>query len=476
MLNLVRDPRAVSSSWERRFDRDTAVRQTNDWVQRQLRLFQWSTSLGDRFALVRYEDFTARPKSTVQQILGWAGFDARVENFVSDDRATVSWDRQHLFAPANESVLAEKRTGLQDRRSERVARRRWIGPAPARRGHHPAADESARLSDRGARMRTSFTWNTAARISQAAAFDFAAPALSVAGETWSYRDLLGAASWLAGQLQEPTHEVDRPITAVMADRVGSSYVGILACILKGHGYVPINVAHPIARNVQVLRRSGARELICGRKSAPYLRELVHAEPQLREQLAIIPSGDARDEMPVVLGAAYADEPAPRDAPCYVLFTSGSTGEPKGVTITHGNLTGYLDAVDQVMDVGPQDRFSQTFELSFDVSVHDLMVCWTHGAHLIVPDAAALAAPGDYIRDRAITCWFSVPTLAFQAQLQGSLTPGAFPSLRWSLFVGEALPLALAHAWEDAASNGRTENWYGPTEATIACALPDDGAD
>jgi acyl carrier protein len=78
-------------------------------------------------------------------------------------------------------------------------------------------------------------------------------------------------------------------------------------------------------------------------------------------------------------------------------------------------------------------------------------------------------PAAYIREHAITCWFSVPSLAYQVRLQEDLRPGVFPSLRQSLFCGEALPTVVATEWAAAAPNSEVENWYGPTEATIACS-------
>ena len=110
-----------------------------------------------------------------------------------------------------------------------------------------------------------------------------------------------------------------------------------------------------------------------------------------------------------------------------------------------------------------------FELSFDLSVHDMMVSWINGAHLIVPSRKDLASPAEYITGNGITCWFSVPSLAYQICLSGDLPNNIFPSLRWSLFCGEALSVELAGKWKKAAPGSTVENWYGPTEATIACS-------
>jgi acyl-coenzyme A synthetase/AMP-(fatty) acid ligase len=80
------------------------------------------------------------------------------------------------------------------------------------------------------------------------------------------------------------------------------------------------------------------------------------------------------------------------------------------------------------------------------------------------------SPGGFIRDAELTMWFSVPSTGVFMRKLGALKPGAFPSLRWSLFCGEPLPMEVAKAWAAAAPASQVENLYGPTELTIACTL------
>ncbi|HVH71696.1 MAG TPA: AMP-binding protein, partial [Candidatus Dormibacteraeota bacterium] len=76
----------------------------------------------------------------------------------------------------------------------------------------------------------------------------------------------------------------------------------------------------------------------------------------------------------------------------------------------------------------------------------------------------------FIQDSRLTVWFSVPSVAILMKRLGTLKPGLYPTLRWSLFCGEPLPVEIAEAWAEAAPNSVLENLYGPTELTIACAL------
>ena len=113
VLNLVRDPRAVASSWEKRHNADMAVGMSKVWVQRQSVLGKWASVLGADFSLLKYEDFTRNARSSIEQALRWAGVDATVDHFDKELHASVSWDRQHLFPPANEAILTEKRKAFE---------------------------------------------------------------------------------------------------------------------------------------------------------------------------------------------------------------------------------------------------------------------------------------------------------------------------------------------------------------------------
>ena len=94
---------------------------------------------------------------------------------------------------------------------------------------------------------------------------------------------------------------------------------------------------------------------------------------------------------------------------YLLFTSGSTGAPKGVLVRNRNAMPYLRSVAARYAPSPDDRCTQLFDLTFDLSVHDLFLCWGAGATLYrVPDNARFA-PRDFVRRHGLTMWFSVPS-------------------------------------------------------------------
>jgi acyl-coenzyme A synthetase/AMP-(fatty) acid ligase len=138
-----------------------------------------------------------------------------------------------------------------------------------------------------------------------------------------------------------------------------------------------------------------------------------------------------------------------------------------VPVSESNLLAYLDNIRSIIDIGPGDRCSQVFDLTFDLSVHDIFLTWTSGACLVIPEEQSPLFFYKYIRDKHITAWFSVPSTIQLFEKMRLLKPGSFPYLKTSLFCGEALPSRLAMKWLDAARDSRVINLYGPTEATIA---------
>lgn len=310
-----------------------------------------------------------------------------------------------------------------------------------------------------------------------------ATALRIGQQSWTYDELDGTARRWAGAVLEG---IDRPPQriGVLGSRSEVVYAGPLAALLAGAAFVPLNSANPVARTAHMIRAAELDAIIADRSALTQLGELLTTDVSdgRRKPLLLLPdasASDLRSAAPAgltALGRSELGRAAPvgeavqvsADATAYLLFTSGSTGAPKGVPISHANVTHFLRAAQQRYGLGPDDRLSQTFEQTFDLSLFDLFMAWGNGAAVCVPRPIDLLSPFRYVEENQISVWFSVPSLATLLRREGLLRPGTLPSLRWSLFCGEALSRETADEWQKAASNSTVENLYGPTECTIAC--------
>ncbi|MEU4428966.1 amino acid adenylation domain-containing protein [Actinoplanes sp. NPDC024001] len=231
-------------------------------------------------------------------------------------------------------------------------------------------------------------------------------------------------------------------------------VAVMQAVLRlGAVYVPVTPSNPGAR-VQRIADGCAAKLVIADEPLP-------GDPR-SVRLAALPL-PADPPPPDVASAAPGD--------CaFILYTSGSTGEPKGVSISHRNALAFVCWAADETALSPADRLANHAPFNFDLSVFDLYGAFHAGACVDLLPATLAFAPEALTRflvERDITVWYSVPSaLQLMATDGGLLERDPPPALRVCVFAGEPFPIADVRRLRAAWPGVRLFNWYGPTETNV----------
>jgi amino acid adenylation domain-containing protein len=294
------------------------------------------------------------------------------------------------------------------------------------------------------------------RVARACELHRDRPAFFIREHSYTYGEFVGAVGAVQALLdREAASEAN---IGIQAHDDLHTYAAVFACWFSGKTIVPLGTTHPPERNARIAERAGLQVVLSSRndEGSRLMCERAGARRFLTGDFAHPPCPLRRGE-------------ASGGAVLYILFTSGSTGIPKGVPITHRALEGFLDAFDRLgFDLGPDDRVLQMFDLTFDLSLMSYVVPLTLGAcvYTVPPDSIKYTYASRLLDEQRLTCALMVPSIL--ARLRPFFAELSLPDLRVSMFCGEALNDDLATGWSACAPNARVLNVYGPTEATIFC--------
>ncbi len=288
-------------------------------------------------------------------------------------------------------------------------------------------------------------------------------ALNINGTNFTYSDLGNVVSKVRTYLERNCDGEEKLIGILSKGSGGiGTYGAIYGTLFAGKGYVPVNPSNPVERNNSILRRAGIKTLLCDE-----LDERVKSFAEENGAVPVIINGLPECENNFSLPSVNENDIA------YILFTSGSTGIPKGVPITLGNLNSFIEAFLELgFDIGENDRFLQMFELTFDFSVICYMIPLCIGACFYTVPTEGIKYTNVYavMEEQGITFACLVPTVI--SYLKPFLNEISLEKIKYSLFCGETLFRDAAEEWSRCIPNGRIINAYGPTEATVFCTTFD----
>ena len=292
------------------------------------------------------------------------------------------------------------------------------------------------------------------------------------GERITYRELNERAGRIAGFLVASG--------VAPGDRVGVIVPKGIAAITAFFGimkaraaYVPADYTAPAARNATILSDCAVRVAFLG-AAAPAILDAWGEAPKPATVVlvggATAPGGCATVTWDDVLQHAPAEVSGrSREDLAYILYTSGSTGIPKGVMLTHENALSFVDWCSEVFAPTDTDRFSSHAPFHFDLSILDIYVPLKHGAELHVISEDLGKSPKElaaFIAERRLTAWYSVPSiLALLAQF-GDLPSRDYSALRIVNFAGEVFPVKHLRHVTQLLPHAAYYNLYGPTETNV----------
>jgi D-alanine--poly(phosphoribitol) ligase subunit 1 len=279
------------------------------------------------------------------------------------------------------------------------------------------------------------------------------------GENISYKKLVSMSSSISEQILKHS-SLERVLIAL--PQGSYAYAAMFGVLASGRCYAPINIENPFDRIKLIIESFKPQLVICLSEDRKKYQSIVSDSCLFIDQRIIL------DNIPDGSDRLMRLEPSVDNNLAYVMFTSGTTGKPKGIPITTGNLDHFLNWSISELNINIHDRVSQHPNIGFDFSITDVYTSLCSGATLVpITGLKYRSMPALAIKEKQLTVWMSVPSVIDLMISAKQLNNDNLSSLRLICFLGEALlPIQLKRLFS-ILPDLHVINTYGPTETTVS---------
>lgn len=284
-------------------------------------------------------------------------------------------------------------------------------------------------------------------------------AFFIENKSYSYSDFATKVSTIRDEIEKFGGKELKNIGVEVYNDI-ETYSSNFGALFAGCAFVPLNPSNPIDRNLSVIEQSEIKLILTSHKNSEISRLA-----SSKGIILIATNELSNSSINLCLPDVTEEDIA------YILFTSGSTGIPKGVPISRKNLSAFCDAFYKLgYNVDENDRFLQMFELTFDFSIFTYIAPLCKGASVYTLPEGGIKYANVYsiLEEHEITFAALVPSIL--TYLRPYFEEIRFDKLKYSLFCGEALVKDIVDEWQKCTPNSTIVNAYGPTEATVFCLI------
>ncbi len=290
------------------------------------------------------------------------------------------------------------------------------------------------------------------------------------------------------QLDELSNQVAHTLKkngVQQGDRVGiyinksiPSVFSIFGILKADAVYVPLDPWAPVKRLGYIIKNCDIKCLLTGSDKMNFVVRMIDAESPL-EKVILTDDGQYSAEISTVETIEWTDvqaeatgTPARKSIEtdlAYILYTSGSTGDPKGVMISHLNAFTFINWAYETVNIQPEDRVANHAPHHFDLSVFDIFVTVKAGGSLYPVPTHTAKFPvklAEFISKNKISVWYSVPSAWVHMLTHGKMDEHDFSALRTVIFAGEVFPIKHLQRLVQQIPHADYYNWYGPTETNV----------